>query len=300
MAETTPIIVVGAMGRMGRIICALARESADFALAGVVDRAEQLPASDPHDLPAAESLAALLPRLRPAGAAAGAASGDRGPVIIDFTAPEVSLATARTAATAGLPVVIGTTGLNGAQKAELDALARSTPLFWSSNMSVGVNVLRRLLPQLAAALGPDYDMEMVEIHHRRKKDAPSGTALTLAEGLAEARGWDAGAVRCSCRDGLVGERPGEQIGVMAVRGGDVVGVHSVYFLGPGERIEVTHEAHSRENFARGALRAAAWLARQKPGRLYSMPDVLGPDVLGPDVLGPDTSGDSHKCSGVRP
>ena len=141
-------------------------------------------------------------------------------------------------------------------------------------MSIGISVIRKILPQLAAALGPDYDMEIVEIHHKHKKDAPSGTALTLAEGLAASRNWDAKDVRLSSRDGLIGERPQEQIGVQAVRGGDVVGVHTVYFLGQGERIELTHHAHSRENFARGALRAALWLPSQKPGKLYSMPDLL--------------------------
>ena len=115
---------------------------------------------------------------------------------------------------------------------------------------------------------------MVELHHNRKKDSPSGTALTLCECLAEARGWKLPDVRCSSRDGIIGERPKAQIGIQAVRGGDVVGVHTVYFMGPGERIEVSHQAHSRENFAQGALRAAAWLAQQKPGRLYSMQDTF--------------------------
>ena len=141
-------------------------------------------------------------------------------------------------------------------------------------MSIGVNVLLKVLPELTRALGEKYDIEMVELHHNRKKDSPSGTALRLGECLAEARGWDLDDVRCSARDGIIGERPKAQIGIQAIRGGDVVGVHTVYFMGPGERIEVTHQAHSRETFAQGALRAAAWLCGQQPGRLYGMQDIF--------------------------
>lgn len=141
-------------------------------------------------------------------------------------------------------------------------------------MSIGVNVLCKILPELTRALGDAYDIEMVELHHNRKKDSPSGTALTLGECLAEARGWQLNDVRCSARDGIIGERPKAQIGIQAIRGGDVVGVHTVYFMGPGERIEVTHQAHSRDTFAQGALRAAAWLAGQKPGKLYGMRDMF--------------------------
>jgi len=123
-------------------------------------------------------------------------------------------------------------------------------------------------------LGPAYDMEMMEIHHSRKKDSPSGTALKLAECMAQARGWDYDEVKRHSRDGIIGERQEKELGVMALRGGDVVGDHTAYFFGPGERIEVTHRAHSRENFAQGALRAAKWLAKQDPERLYSIGDLL--------------------------
>lgn len=267
--EKTRIVVVGAEGRMGRMIRRLAEEDEDFILAGLVDREENLAALGNCGIPAAGNLEEL------AGEVSGA-------VTIDFTAPEASMGTARTAAARGIPLVIGTTGFSETQKAELRELARQTPLFWSANMSVGVNVLLRLLPELARALGPAYDMEMVEIHHGRKKDAPSGTALALGERLAEARGWSLPDVRCSARDGMIGARPPAEIGIQAVRGGDVVGVHTVYFLGPGERIEVTHQAHSRENFAGGALRAARWLATRAPGRLYSMEDTFDrrPDACG--------------------
>ena len=128
---------------------------------------------------------------------------------------------------------------------------------------------------VARMLGEQHDVEMVELHHSRKKDSPSGTALKLAECLAEAKGWNLPEVACYHREGIIGERPHKEIGLQTLRGGDVVGGHTVYFMGPGERIEVTHQAHSRENFAGGALRAARWLAGQKPGKLYSMRDVLG-------------------------
>lgn len=261
MQEKIRIIIIGAAGRMGRAIRHLAEEEGGFVIAGLVDRAESLAALQAGAIPVSSSLEALAPQ------AAGA-------VAIDFTAPVASMETARMAAKCGVPLVIGTTGFSEAQKDVLRELAQKTPLFWSANMSVGVNVLMRLLPELARALGPAYDMEMVEIHHGRKKDAPSGTALALGEKLAEARGWDLEKVRCSARDGIIGERPEREIGIQALRGGDVVGVHSIYFLGPGERIEVTHEAHSRENFAGGALRAARWLAGRTPGRLYSMEDTF--------------------------
>ena len=181
---------------------------------------------------------------------------------------------AQTAADTGNPMVIGTTGLSEGQQEELAAAAARTPLFWAPNMSVGVNVLLELLPQLVRMLGDLYDVELSEIHHKFKKDAPSGTALKLAQVLAEAKGWDLKQVAQYCREGIIGERPKDEIGVQTLRGGDVVGDHTVYFFGPGERIEVTHRAHSRETFAQGALRAAKWIGRQKPGTIYSMADMV--------------------------
>ena len=267
MEEKTRIVIIGAAGRMGRTIRRLAEEEGNFVIAGLVDREESLAGLGENAVPVAASLEAL-------GAQA------TGAVAIDFTAPDASMATAAMAAALGVPLVIGTTGFSEAQKARLRELAQKTALFWSANMSVGINVLMRFLPELARALGPAYDMEMVEIHHGRKKDAPSGTALALGEKLAEARGWKLPEVRCSARDGIIGARPKEEIGIQALRGGDVVGVHTIYFLGPGERIEVTHQAHSRENFAGGALRAARWLSGRKPGRLYSMADTFEPGADG--------------------
>ena len=181
---------------------------------------------------------------------------------------------ARAAARHGSPIVIGTTGLNEAEKKELETLALRTPVFLSPNMSVGINVLLDLLPQLVSMLGEAYDVDILEMHHNMKKDAPSGTALRLAEALADARGWDMKECACFCREGLIGERPKGEIGIQTIRGGDIAGVHTVYCMGPGERIEITHHAHSRENFANGALKAARWLAGQNPGRIYDMKDAL--------------------------
>ena len=257
----TDIIVAGACGRMGATICKLARESADLRLVGLLEHPQYLDKLAGADCPVSDTPETLLQAAREA-------------VVIDFTTPDASLNLARVAAQTGTPVVMGTTGLNDAQKAELQKLAQQTPLLWSTNMSVGVNVITRLLPQLATMLGEDYDLEMVEVHHKHKKDSPSGTALTIAETLAEARGWDLNDVACCHREGIIGPRPHEEIGIQAVRGGGVTGVHTVYFLGQGERVEVTHHAHSRENFAMGALRAAKWLKNQRPGRLYSMLDIF--------------------------
>lgn len=256
-----PVIIMGAAGRMGQTLVRLVRADAGFTLAGVVEREEKLAEIVSSDCPAETNVATLLRRHPKA-------------VIIDFTAPASSLATARAAAQTGAAHVIGTTGFSDEDRAELARIAATTPIFWSPNMSVGVNVLLKVLPELTRLLGLDYDVEMMEIHHNRKKDAPSGTALRLAECLAEAKNWNLAESACYHREGIIGERPVKEIGIQTLRGGDVVGVHTVYFMGPGERIEVTHQAHSRENFANGALRAVRWMHGRAPGKLYSMQDVL--------------------------
>lgn len=256
------VIIMGAKGRMGSTLAQMALDAEHLNLCGVVERAEYSAGLGALGCPVAHDLAELLP-------------AHPGAVVIDFTAPAVSLDSARKAAVTGNPIVIGTTGLSPEQLDELGALAVRTPIFWSPNMSIGVNALVRILPHLERILGEAYDMEITEIHHHHKKDAPSGTAVKLAQVLAQSRGWDLDAVANYGRQGIVGARPAQELGVHAVRGGDVVGDHTVYFFGPGERIEVTHRAHSRENFARGALRAATWLATQKPGQLYSMEQLLG-------------------------
>lgn len=254
------VVVMGASGRMGATIASLAQEQG-MTLAAVLERPEKVEALARWGCLAGSDPDAVYPQVP-------------GAVIIDFTAPEASLVNARAAVRHGNPIVIGTTGFTAEQKAELDALAEKGRIFWTPNMSVGVSVLLELLPELVEMLGPDYDLEMVELHHNRKKDSPSGTALRLAEALASARDWDLKDVACYHREGIIGERPKKEIGVQAIRGGDVVGVHTVYFMGPGERIEVTHHAHSRENFAQGALRAARWLQDQSAGKVYAMSDIL--------------------------
>lgn len=261
MSEPLGIVVLGANGRMGRTISRLAQEEPAFRLAGAVDVKDALPQLKSLGVPVSDDVSEMI-----------AAAPDV--VIIDFTAPEATLKTLAAAARCSTPMVIGTTGFIQAQKDVLAGFANEIPLLVSANMSIGVNVLMALLPELAKALGSQYDIEMAEIHHRKKKDSPSGTALMLAEGLAAAKGWRLEESRLSCRDGIIGERPERQIGVQALRGGDVVGIHTTYFLGPGEMIEVKHVAESRENFAQGALRAAQWLHNQPAGRLYSMQDVI--------------------------
>lgn len=195
-------------------------------------------------------------------------------VLIDFTVAEACLGNARAAAGAGKPAVIGTTGLSEDQKAELTALGEKVAIVYAPNMSMGVNLLFKMSGEVAAILGLDYNVEITEIHHNLKKDSPSGTAVRLAERVAESLGLEYGADVAHGREGMVGERPVREIGMHALRGGDVVGEHTVSFIGKGERVELTHKAHSRDNFARGALRAARFAVDAKPG-IYDMQDVLG-------------------------
>jgi 4-hydroxy-tetrahydrodipicolinate reductase len=207
-----------------------------------------------------------------------ALAGGHGQVVVDFTSPEASLAHARTCAKRGVPLVIGTTGFSHGERRALDELASQVPIVLSPNTSVGVNLVVELAGRLAQALGQGYDVEILEAHHRMKKDAPSGTALRLAEEIAQSLGRSPEVFKKS-RDGKVGERPGLEIGLQSLRGGDVVGEHTVFFLGDGERVELTHRATSRDTFARGALRAARWVVDQAPG-LYTMKDVLGLSASG--------------------
>lgn len=195
-------------------------------------------------------------------------------ILIEFSTPEASLEHLRAAARAGARAVIGTTGFSQAQREEIAALAREAPVLLSPNMSVGVNLAFKVLAQIASVLGDEYDVEITEIHHRGKKDAPSGTALRMAEVIAQALGRDLGRVAVYGRQGMPGERSRQEIGILSLRSGDVVGEHTASFGTLGERLELTHRAHSRDTFARGALRAAKFISRASPG-LYSMQDVLG-------------------------
>jgi 4-hydroxy-tetrahydrodipicolinate reductase len=203
-----------------------------------------------------------------------AKESERCDVVIDFSHPNASAALSRACRAAKKPAVIGTTGHSKEERTAIEELAQSVPVVLSPNFSVGVNALFWLTRKAAQMLGDDFDLEVTEMHHRLKKDAPSGTAKKLAEILCEVRGLDyANNVRHG-REGLVGERPANEIGVHSIRGGDVVGDHTVTFAGAGERLELLHKAASRETFALGALRAARWVVGKSPG-LYSMEDVLG-------------------------
>jgi 4-hydroxy-tetrahydrodipicolinate reductase len=195
-------------------------------------------------------------------------------VLIDFTAPEATLNNVAKAAEAGKAMVIGTTGLDKAQQEKIKKHAAKIPVVYAPNMSVGMNLMFKLVGMIAEILGEGYALELVEAHHDQKKDAPSGTAVKLLAELAQARGWDPDEILKHGRQGMVGARPKEEIGVSVIRGGDIVGDHTVYYIGQGERLEFTHRAHSRDTFAQGAVRAALWAAGKKPG-LYDMQDVLG-------------------------
>jgi len=195
-------------------------------------------------------------------------------VLIDFTAPQAALRNMEACISAKAAVVVGTTGFSEEQREAVLMYAGQIPTVLSPNMSVGVNVLFRLAESAASALGNDYDMEIVEAHHRMKKDAPSGTALRLAEAAAEAQGKKLSDHAVYSRHGMIGERTTGEIGIQTVRAGDIVGEHTLILAGPGERLELTHRAHNRDNFAQGAVRAALWVCGKEPG-LYSMFDVLG-------------------------
>lgn len=255
------VIIMGAGGRMGATLAGLALDDPAFRLAGVVERPQSADALKRYDCVRGVEMEDVFAKCP-------------GAVVIDFTAPESSLKVANLATRLGNPAVIGTTGFTAAQVKELEAAAVHGQIFWAPNMSVGVNALVQVLPKLVEALGPAYDLEIMEIHHNKKADSPSGTALKLGQAVAAARGQNLDDVKKCSREGIIGARTQSEIGIVAVRGGDVVGDHTVYFLGPGERIEVTHRAHSRETFARGALRAARWIGGQKPGKLHSMSDML--------------------------
>jgi 4-hydroxy-tetrahydrodipicolinate reductase len=198
----------------------------------------------------------------------------KGDVIINFTNPEASIGSLEFARAMGSAIVIGTTGLSPEQTERIKELSKSVRCVFSPNMSVGVNVMFRIVQEVAQVLGPEYDIEIFEAHHRLKKDSPSGTAAKLGELIAKAIGRDFGQVGVYGRKGMVGERTKEEIGMQVIRAGDIVGEHTVLFGGMGERLEIIHRAHSRDNFARGAVRAALWVVNQ-PNGLYDMQDVLG-------------------------
>jgi 4-hydroxy-tetrahydrodipicolinate reductase len=260
--------VTGAAGRMGAQILRVLSESEGIRLAGAVERPDHPGVG--QDAGLAAGLGALGVPIR---GRLEAVLGDTD-VVIDFTSAAASLAHWVVVRRAAKAIVIGSTGFTAAQKEEIGRDVGGARVFLAPNMSVGVNVLFRAVAEVARLLGEGYDVEIVETHHRFKKDAPSGTALGLAEAVAGALGRDLSKEAIHGREGIVGERTRGEIGIHAVRAGDVVGDHTVVFGGLGERIEVTHRASSRETFARGAVRAACWLPSQPPG-VYDMMDLLG-------------------------
>jgi len=267
-APAVNIVVGGAAGRMGSRIVALHGEAPGLRVAAALEApGHRAVGRDAGETAGVGKLG--VPITADAGAAL---TRDR--VLVEFSVPEASLEHARVVARAGGRAVIGTTGFSGAQREEMAALARQAAILVAPSMSVAVTLAFSLLATMARVLGDDYDVEITETHHRYKKDAPSGTALHMAEIVARALGRDLKQVGVYGRQGLPGERPGKEIGVMSLRSGDVVGEHTVSFGTLGERLELTHKAHSRDMFARGALRAVRWVAGRGPG-LYSMHDVLG-------------------------
>ena len=240
----TKIIIAGAKGRMGQSLLRCAETMPAITVSGRIGVGDDLGAVlDPAD------------------------------VVIDFTSHKSTLGFARQCAARQKAIVIGTTGHTEAERKEVMALAAQIPMVWSANYSTGVNALFWLTRKAAEILGPGFDLEVVEMHHRLKKDAPSGTAATLARILAEARSQTLELVARHGRHGVLGERTSAEIGLHSLRGGDVVGDHTVIFAAAGERVELTHKASSRDTFALGALRAAQWVAGKNPG-LYDMQDVL--------------------------
>lgn len=261
-------IVAGAAGRMGGRIIHMIRQSSDVELAAAFER---------PDHPSVGSDVGQVVGLGNLGVKVARSLKEvigLGEVIIDFTAPEATLENLKLASAAKLAVIIGTTGISGSLLDQVKTLAGSTRCVMSPNMSVGVNVMFKVAGEMAKVLGKDYDMEILEVHHRFKKDAPSGTATRLAQILAAATNRDLDDVAVYHRKGMIGERTSEEIGIQTWRAGDITGEHTILFGGIGERLELVHRAHNRDNFARGAVKAAAWVVRQ-PAGLYDMQDVLG-------------------------
>ena len=241
----TKVIINGSKGRMGQALLACAARMPEIAVSAGIDVGDDLPAA--------------------------IATGD---VVVDFSFHSVTPKVARLCAERGKALVVGTTGHSDADKAAIRDAARTIPMVWASNFSTGVNTLFWLTRKAAEILGPGFDLEVVEMHHRLKKDAPSGTATSLLEILGDVRKVQLEQALRHGRKGITGERTASEIGIHAIRGGDVVGDHTVIFATNGERVELTHKASSRDTFATGALRAACWVVGRAPG-IYDMQDVLG-------------------------
>lgn len=264
----TKIIVTGATGRMGSRITALLKDYHDLKLVGAVERKghEAIGKDIGTIVGVEETNIKLTDRLEDII--------DNCDVIIDFTSISATHQHVKLAHKRKKAMVIGTTGFSKEELEPIREASKDIPIVLAPNMSVGVNLLLKVLQDIARVLGDEYDIEIIEAHHRLKKDAPSGTAIKMAQVIADALNRDLDDVAIYARKGLIGERTRKEIGIQTIRGGDVVGEHTVYFMGLGERIEITHKASSRDTFARGALKAALWIDSRKPG-LYDMQDVLG-------------------------
>ncbi|MGH8445472.1 MAG: 4-hydroxy-tetrahydrodipicolinate reductase [Solimonas sp.] len=263
MNAPTRIAILGATGRMGRAVTNAVEASSQTVLGAAIERAGNAEVGKP----VGEGVAVMVGD----DLAAAATQFD---VLIDFTRPDATLAALDVCLSLGKRMVIGTTGFTAEQKSQIEAAAKRIPILMAGNFSIGVNVCLKLLEDAARALGEDFDIEIVESHHRHKIDAPSGTALMMGEAVAKGVGRQLKDVAVYERHGHTGARDRQTIGFQTLRGGDVVGDHTVMFLGDGERIEISHKASNRMNFANGAVRAAAWLYGRQPG-LYNMRDVLG-------------------------
>ncbi|MCY3625597.1 MAG: 4-hydroxy-tetrahydrodipicolinate reductase [Candidatus Dadabacteria bacterium] len=262
------VAVAGVCGRMGMSVASLAGSDGDIELVGATEAAGHV--SVGRDL--GDLVAGAGPGVSVSDSISEAARDSD--VIIDFTVPEATLAHAEYSVRNGKSMVIGTTGFEPGQREELLGMLRRIPCVFSPNMSVGINVLFEISRQVASHLGESYDAEIFEAHHRGKADSPSGTAIALAEAVAAGLGSELEDVARYERHGRIGARGEGEIGIQTLRGGDVVGDHTVMFLGDGERVELTHRATSRENFSAGAIRAAKWIPGKPPG-VYAMRDVLG-------------------------
>jgi 4-hydroxy-tetrahydrodipicolinate reductase len=270
MSGNTPtqaIAVAGASGRMGQMLIEAVRADQRCHLMGALDIAGSAAIGS--------NAAAFLGQTSGVLITADLAAGlQRANTLIDFTRPEGTLAHLQVCRQRGVNMVIGTTGFSAAQKAEIDAAAKDIAIVMAPNMSVGVNVTLKLLEMAARSLATGYDIEIIEAHHRHKVDAPSGTALKMGEVIASALGRDLKDCAVYAREGVTGERDPSSIGFATIRGGDIVGDHTVLFAGTGERIEISHKSSSRATYAQGSLRAAHFLAGKKIG-LFNMADVLG-------------------------
>jgi 4-hydroxy-tetrahydrodipicolinate reductase len=262
------IAVSGAAGRMGGRVIVAVHEAEGVELSGALERVG-------HPMQGQD--AGLIAGCGTLGVEITNSLNDvvrQCDVLIDFTTPKVSLKNLEVCGLFRKAIIIGSTGFTAEERALAQELAKDIPVVLAPNMSVGVNVCFKVLSDIAKILGDDFDVEIVEAHHRMKKDAPSGTAVRMGEVVAEALGRDYRQVANCHREGITGERTKEEIGMQTIRGGDIVGDHTVYFIGQGERIELTHRAHTRDMFSRGAVRAAKWVVSRQPG-LYDMQDVLG-------------------------